>query len=95
MKNNLIQKIGQGIFRVGVPLLFGGLSLINSGCNHKDTLKVGSSEVTYISNYTFKIDEDIIEKKFDGTEIIYNLEPGLCRTPYNFQFEGLKINGEE
>lgn len=33
MENSLVKRIGRGIFKIGAPLLIGGLSLINSGCN--------------------------------------------------------------
>jgi len=32
MKNSLIKKMGQGALKIGAPLLFGSLILINSGC---------------------------------------------------------------
>jgi len=86
MKKSLASKVA--------PWVFAGASLIGSGCFHEETLKVGSSKVSYKFSETWRSFCDVTEKKSDGTEIEYDISPGIGMKPCFFLLDRLKINGE-
>jgi hypothetical protein len=92
MGNNLIQKVKRGIFRIGAPLLIGGLGLINSGCSK--TYEIDGNKVKYNkSNFVSWI---LKEETKDGNKILYYpLMVEKNRGKMVYYIDCVKINREK
>ena len=93
MENGLIKRIGLK----ALPFIFGGLSLVNSGCSpYDEKIEMGKSTVYYdTKDKIFETTSwDIKEEKGNGTEIKYNLFNSLRTEPSKAHLVEFQIDGE-